>query len=73
MGEHTTWIHLIPAYWNLQDRPLRWAALDDGPADLWTLEGQPIVVGALANAAYINLGENLFSGALPPELADPDA
>lgn len=31
------------AYWNLQDRPLRWAALDDGPADLWTLEGQPIV------------------------------
>ncbi len=31
------------AYWNLHERPLRWAALDGGPADRWTLAGEPIV------------------------------
>ncbi|MDX2171171.1 MAG: putative nucleotide-diphospho-sugar transferase, partial [Deltaproteobacteria bacterium] len=31
------------AYWNLHERPLRWAPLDDGPADRWTLDGAPIV------------------------------
>jgi glycosyltransferase involved in cell wall biosynthesis len=31
------------AYWNLHERPLRWAQLDDGPADLWLLDGRPPV------------------------------
>lgn len=30
------------AYWNLHERPLRWAYLDGGPNDQWLLEGEPI-------------------------------
>lgn len=31
------------AYWNLHERPIRWAALDGGPDDQWTLHGEAIV------------------------------
>lgn len=31
------------AYWNLHERPLRWAALDGGPSDCWLLDGKPPV------------------------------
>jgi glycosyltransferase involved in cell wall biosynthesis len=31
------------AYWNLHERPLRWAQLDGGADDLWTLDDAPIV------------------------------
>lgn len=30
------------AYWNLHERPVRWAALDDGPADRFLLDGRPL-------------------------------
>jgi glycosyltransferase involved in cell wall biosynthesis len=30
------------AYWNLHERPLRWAHLDGGPKDQWMLDGEPI-------------------------------
>lgn len=30
------------AYWNLHERPLRWAALDGGASDQWLLDGAPI-------------------------------
>ena len=30
------------AYWNLHERPVRWAYLDGGPKDQWLLDGEPI-------------------------------
>jgi hypothetical protein len=30
------------AYWNLHERPVRWCALDGGPEDRWTIDGQPL-------------------------------
>lgn len=30
------------AYWNLHERPLRWAHLDGGPRDEWRLDGETI-------------------------------
>jgi glycosyltransferase involved in cell wall biosynthesis len=30
------------AYWNLHERPLRWSALDGGPDDEWTVDGEPL-------------------------------
>jgi len=31
------------AYWNLHERPLRWAQLDDGPADKWHIDGAEMI------------------------------
>lgn len=31
------------AYWNLHERPVRWAGLDGGDPDLWLLDGRPLV------------------------------
>ncbi len=46
------------AYWNLHERPLRWAALDGGAEDRWLLEGQAPVCVHFSGFAW---GEGRFS------------
>ncbi|MGE4014574.1 MAG: hypothetical protein AB7G15_20820, partial [Alphaproteobacteria bacterium] len=31
------------AYWNLHERPVRWARLDGGPADKWSVDGDDLI------------------------------
>jgi glycosyltransferase involved in cell wall biosynthesis len=40
------------AYWNLHERPLRWARLDGGAEDQWTVDGRPLVCFHFSGLAW---------------------